>query len=125
MPAGATSVIGPLFGILIAGYYLVSKQRVWVDEMYTMEPTGRYWFRNGYNPNAVAAVLIGGLPAIAVVLIGGVVWHGSDNAILSHAGDFSWFIGCGIGFVAYFLLARATGVASLLDGREGDDVVVG
>ena len=41
--------------LLIAGYYQISKQRVWVDEMYTMSPSGRYWFRNGYNPNAVAA----------------------------------------------------------------------
>src|SRR6195952_881227 len=47
------SRIGPLFGILIAGYYLASKQRIAVDDMYSMAPTGRYWFRNGYNPNAV------------------------------------------------------------------------
>ena len=31
------ALIGPLFGILIAGYYLISKQRVWVDDMYSME----------------------------------------------------------------------------------------
>ena len=60
------ALIGPLFGVLIAGYYLVSKQRVWVDDLYTMEPTGRYWFRNGYNPNAIIAVLVGGIPAIFV-----------------------------------------------------------
>ena len=101
------ALIGPLFGILIAGYYLVSKQQVWVDDMYTMSPTGRYWFRNGYNPNAVAAVLIGGLPAIGTVLVGGVVWHDSSSVILSHAGDFSWFLGCGLGFAAFWLLERS------------------
>ncbi len=100
------ALIGPLFGILIAGYYLISKQRVWVDEMYTMSTAGRYWFRNGYNPNAVASVLIGGLPAITMVLIGGVVWAKSSSAILSHAGDFSWFIGCGLGFAAFWVLER-------------------
>ncbi len=99
-------LIGPLFGILIAGYYLISKQRVWVDEMYTMSTTGRYWFRNGYNPNAVAAVLIGGLPAISLVLIGGVLWSKSASAILAHAGDFSWFVGCGLGFLAFTVLER-------------------
>ena len=57
------ALIGPLFGILIAGYYLVSKQRVWVDDMFIMNPTGRYWFRNGYNPNAVWATVLGGVPA--------------------------------------------------------------
>jgi NCS1 family nucleobase:cation symporter-1 len=100
------ALIGPLFGVLIAGYYKISKQRVWVDEMYTMSTTGRYWFRNGYNPNAVAAVLIGGLPAIAIVLIGGVAWSDSSSAILTHAGDFSWFVGCGLGYLAFITLER-------------------
>ncbi len=100
------ALIGPLFGILIAGYFLISKQRVWVDDMYTMATTGRYWFRNGYNPNAVLAVLIGGLPAIAVVLIAGINWQQSPHVLLSHAGDFSWFIGCGLGLLAFWLLER-------------------
>ena len=30
-------LIGPLFGVLIAGYYLVSKQKVWVDDMFVMD----------------------------------------------------------------------------------------
>ena len=95
------ALIGPLFGILITGYYTVSKQRIWVDDMYIMEPTGRYWFRNGYNPNAVAATLIGGLPAIALVLVCGALFADSENILLSHGGDFSWFLGCGLGFVAF------------------------
>jgi NCS1 family nucleobase:cation symporter-1 len=109
------ALIGPLFGILISGYYRISKQRVWVDDMYTMSTTGRYWFRNGYNPNAVASVLIGGLPAIALVLIGGVVWSKSSNAILAHAGDFSWFVGCGLGFLAFSMLESRSPRISNLD----------
>ena len=34
------ALIGPLFGILIAGYYIGSKQRVWVDDMFTMDTNG-------------------------------------------------------------------------------------
>jgi NCS1 family nucleobase:cation symporter-1 len=71
-----------------------------------MDTSKRYWFRNGYNPNAVASVLIGGVPAIVLVLVGGVVWADSTSAILSHAGDFSWFVGCGLGFLAFTLLER-------------------
>ena len=99
-------LIGPLFGVLIAGYYLVSKQRVWVDDMFVMTTTGRYWFRNGYNPNAVAATVIGGLPAIAMVLTAGVLFGDSENMLLSHGGDFSWFLGCGLGFVSFWLLEK-------------------
>lgn len=63
------ALIGPLFGVLIAGFYFASKQRIWIDDMFTMDPKARYWFRNGYNPNAVAATLIGGLPAIISVVL--------------------------------------------------------
>jgi NCS1 family nucleobase:cation symporter-1 len=99
-------LIGPLFGVLIAGYYLVSKQKVWVDDMFVMNTTGRYWFRNGYNPNAVAATVIGGVPAIALVLASGVLFADSENVLLSHGGDFSWFLGCGLGFLAFWLLEK-------------------
>jgi NCS1 family nucleobase:cation symporter-1 len=83
--------------------------------MYSMDTTRRYWFRNGYNPNAVASVLLGGVPAIVLVLVGGVVWSGSSNAILSHAGDFSWFVGCALGFVAFTLLERVNPRIAHLD----------
>ncbi len=108
-------LIGPLFGILIAGYYLVSKQKVWVDDMFVMNETGRYWFSRGVNPNAVAAVLIGGIPAIALVLVAGTMFGTSDNALLAHGGDFSWFLGCGLGLVSFWLLEKYNPKISRLD----------
>jgi NCS1 family nucleobase:cation symporter-1 len=108
-------LIGPLFGVLIAGYYLVSKQQVWVDDMFVMTPKARYWFRNGYNPNAVAATIIGGLPAIAMVLVAGIMFGDSENMLLSHLGDFSWFVGCGLGLVAFWQLERFRPMINRLD----------
>jgi len=86
-------LIGPLFGILIAGYYLAAKQRIAVDDMYTLSPTGRYWYRNGWNPNAVLTVAATGVVAILLSLFTGI-------------GDFGWFIGCGLGFAMFALLER-------------------
>jgi NCS1 family nucleobase:cation symporter-1 len=87
------SLIGPLFGILIAGYYLAARQRIAVDDMYTMAPTGRYWFRGGYNPNAVIAVIASGVPTILLTLFASV-------------GDYGWFIGCALGFVIFAAMER-------------------
>jgi len=87
------SLIGPLFGILIAGYYLAAKQRIAVDDMYTLSPTGRYWYKNGWNPNAVITVTVTGVVAILLSLFTGI-------------GDFGWFIGCGLGFGLFALLER-------------------
>ncbi len=101
------ALIGPLFGILIAGYYTVSKQRVWVDELYTMEPTGRYWFRNGYNPNAVWATVVAGLPAVLSVVVPKLMLDlGVTNHDATWLGSYSWFLGCGLGFIALVLLER-------------------
>jgi NCS1 family nucleobase:cation symporter-1 len=99
------SLIGPLFGILIAGYYLASKQRIAVDDMYSMAPTGRYWFRNGYNPNAVIAVIAAGVPTVLLTLFASV-------------GDYGWFIGCALGFVIFAALERARPMLPQLDPAE-------
>jgi len=99
------SLIGPLFGILIAGYYLASKQRIAVDDMYSMAPTGRYWFRGGYNPNAVIAVIGAGVPTILLTLFASV-------------GDYGWFIGCALGFVVFAALERVRPMIPQLDPAE-------
>jgi NCS1 family nucleobase:cation symporter-1 len=99
------SLIGPLFGILIAGYYLAARQRVAVDDMYSMAPTGRYWFRGGYNPNAVVAVVGAGVPTILLTLFADV-------------GDYGWFIGCALGFVVFAGLERVRPMMPQLDPAE-------
>jgi NCS1 family nucleobase:cation symporter-1 len=99
------SLIGPLFGILIAGYYLASKQRIAVDDLYSMSPTGRYWFRGGFNPNAVIAVAGAGVPTILLTLFADV-------------GDYGWFIGCALGFVLFAALERVRPMIAVLDPTE-------
>ncbi len=101
------SLIGPLFGILIAGYYLASRQRIAVDDLYSMAPTGRYWFRGGYNPNAVIAVVVSGVPTILLTLFASV-------------GDYGWFIGCALGFLAFAGLERARPMMPQLDPAAPD-----
>ncbi|HEX8488870.1 MAG TPA: NCS1 family nucleobase:cation symporter-1 [Propionibacteriaceae bacterium] len=121
------ALIGPLFGILIAGFYAVSKQRVWVDDMFTMDTHARYWYRRGYNPNAVAATLIGGLPAIASVVLPkllvdlGAVAPTSNITVI---GSFSWFIGCGLGYLAFVGLERSRPMIGHFD-REPELAVDG
>ncbi|RYF24828.1 MAG: NCS1 family nucleobase:cation symporter-1, partial [Comamonadaceae bacterium] len=88
------SFIGPLFGILISDYYLVRKQQVDVDDLYTMGPQGRYWYTNGYNLRAVWTMVPSALIPILCVLIP--AWRGAAN--------YAWFIGMGLGFVIYTAL---------------------
>jgi len=97
--------IGPLFGVLIADYYLVRKQHVVVDDLFTMSPSGRYWYRKGYNPPAIIATAIGAAVAMVPVL-----WTGGPG--MATTAQYSWFIGMGLGLVVYRLLAPLMQVGS-------------
>jgi len=90
------SFIGPLFGILIADYYLVQKQKINVDALYSMDPRSAYWYSNGYNRKAVWAMVPGAAVPMLCVLLPAL--HGAAN--------YAWFIGTGVGFAAYVLLNR-------------------
>ena len=107
--------IGPLFGVLICHYYLVHHQKVAIDDLFTMEESGAYHYTKGVNLAAVGATAVAAAVAISTVFVPG----------LDRATDYSWFIGCGLGLVSYYLLARRSGVAAVIEGREGSDVVVG
>jgi NCS1 family nucleobase:cation symporter-1 len=102
--------IGPLFGVLIADYYLVRKQRVVVDDLFTMRESGRYWYRKGYNPAAVYATI-----AAAAVAVFTVVFNGSIEGLsipgMDTASKYSWFIGCAIAFALYHQLATKSSLA--------------
>ncbi|KJK48465.1 nitrate reductase [Lentzea aerocolonigenes] len=89
--------IGPLFGVLIADYYLVRKQKVVVDDLFTMSPQGRYHYRKGYNPKAIAATALGALVAVLPVLV----------PALAGAAQYTWFIGMAVGLVVYALVSRS------------------
>jgi nucleobase:cation symporter-1, NCS1 family len=89
--------IGPLYGVLIADYYLIKKQQVKVDDLYTLGANGKYHYKKGYNPIAITATAVGAVVAMAVVLFGS-----------STAAAFSWFIGVAVAFVIHWFASRST-----------------
>ena len=101
--------------MLICHYYLIHKQKVAIDDLFTMDEKGIYYYTKGFNPAAVWATGISAAVAIACVFVPG----------MNAANDYSWFIGCGLGLVVYYVLARNSKVTALIEARTGDDVVVG
>jgi NCS1 family nucleobase:cation symporter-1 len=87
--------IGPLFGILIADYYFIKKQNVVVDDLYTLDRNGSYWYKNGYNHHAIYALIPSAIIPILCVLL----------PQLHALANFSWFIGMGLGVVTYSLIS--------------------
>ena len=90
------SFIGPLYGVLIVDYFIVKRQHVVLDELYSMSEAGAYWYRGGVNRRAVVAVLAAA--AIAVVCV--------MTPALASLANFSWFIGVALGAAFYGIAAR-------------------
>jgi len=96
--------IGPLFGVLIGHYYLIHKQKVVVDDLFTLAEDGTYWYKKGYNLAAVIATAVSAVVAVIPVLAGGVPG-------MYTAAQYSWFIGCGLGLAIYYVLATRSKLA--------------
>ncbi|MDN5918972.1 MAG: cytosine permease [Pseudonocardia sp.] len=64
-------VLGALFGIVAADYWLVRRGRIDVPALYSDDPAGPYHYRRGVNPRAVGAFLPSAAVAVAVALVPG------------------------------------------------------
>jgi NCS1 nucleoside transporter family len=101
------AVLGPLFGTIIADYYLVKRQTVDVNDLYSMSPTGAYFYDGGWNRNAVMALAISGFISIGLALLGA-------YGVIINVGDWGWLIGAVAAALAYYALsARALNTAEV------------
>ncbi|ATA19254.1 NCS1 family nucleobase:cation symporter-1 [Gibbsiella quercinecans] len=94
--------IGPLFGILVVDFYLIKRSNIHVDDLFNATPSGRYWYRNGFNPKAIMALL----PSVAIGLAI------SFTPGLHDVANFSWFIGVLLGGGCYRYIARQESAAN-------------
>lgn len=88
--------IGPLFGILLCDFYLIRHGQISVDDLFDDTAKGKYWYRSGFNPKAIAALVPSVLTGLAISFI-----HS-----LHEAANFSWFIGAGLSAACYRWIAR-------------------
>jgi NCS1 family nucleobase:cation symporter-1 len=82
--------------------------------MFTMSDKGAYWYTKGYNKNAVYTILGAGIPTILIGVLPKLIADlgGFD---VSWLGNYTWFIGCGLGYLIFLLLERANPQVPSLD----------
>jgi cytosine/uracil/thiamine/allantoin permease len=88
------AVLGPMFGIMVADYYLVKRQHVIVDDLYSMSPSGSFHYDGGWNPKALISLAIAGALSIGLALTGA-------YGLMFNVGDWGWLIGAGAGALIY------------------------
>ncbi|MXP56219.1 NCS1 family nucleobase:cation symporter-1 [Pantoea sp. Mhis] len=91
-----TSFIGPLFGILIADFYLIKHNKVFIKDLFNAKPKGIYWYKNGFNPKAIIALIVSSGICLIIVCIPRL------NLIM----NFNWFIGVIFSIGTYYYLVK-------------------
>ncbi|MEU2723917.1 NCS1 family nucleobase:cation symporter-1 [Streptomyces smyrnaeus] len=104
---GLGALLGPLFGVIMADYWLLRRSRVNVPDLYTEDAQGEYHYRGGYNPRAVAAFAPSAAVAVVLALV---------PAFHAVAG-FSWFIGAALAAVLYAVIADRSAAIRDVDGE--------
>ena len=88
--------LAPLYGILVADYYLVRKQNIDVEALFSSDPDARYHYNNGWNMKAIFAFAIAALFSVATVWV----------PALSELSGYGWVIGAVLGGVLHLGLMR-------------------
>ena len=90
------AVLAPLYGIIVADYYLVRRQRLDVQQLFSAAPGSAYYFNAGWNRTAIIAFGISSLFSVASVWTPG----------LESLSGFAWLLGALFGAVVHYLLMR-------------------
>jgi NCS1 family nucleobase:cation symporter-1 len=110
-----SGLLGAVGGVLIADYFVIRKTRLDLPGMY--ESGGPYWYRGGFNPVAIIALLAGIAPCVPGFL--GTVDILKVSQVWMRLYDYAWFISFGIAFVVYVIGTRMSGSASRAEASRG------
>ena len=89
------AILAPVYGIMIVDYYVIKKQRIDINQLFSSKKGGKYYYNNGWNQKAFVAWGIAGIFSVLTV------WHPS----LSSLGGYAWIIGAALGTVIHLMLS--------------------
>ncbi len=104
---GLGALLGPLFGVVMADYWLIRRGKVNVPELYSASPAGTYFYKNGVNPKAIMAMVPAAVVALAIAFV----------PTLGAAAPFAWFFAAGIAAVVYYFISDRTQKLEDVDGE--------
>lgn len=90
------AVLAPLYGIIVADYYLVRKRKLSICDLYSTDPQGAYYFNHGWNIRAIVA--FSGAAVFSILP----VWLPALAAL----GGFAWIIGAFLGGLFHWAAMR-------------------
>ena len=90
------AILAPVYGIMVADSYLLKKQKIDIQQLFSTDPAGEYYYDGGWNKRALIALAISAIFAVATV------WHPTLAAL----NGFGWIIGAALGAILHMVLSR-------------------
>jgi NCS1 family nucleobase:cation symporter-1 len=90
------AIVAPFYGIIVVDYYLIKRQHLNMQELFSSAPGGAYYYVNGWNTRALIAFGGAALFSLSTVLV----------PAFSGLGGYGWLIGAGLGGLFYYGLMR-------------------
>ena len=89
------AILAPVYGIMIVDYYVIKKERIDINQLFSSKKGGKYYYNDGWNQKAFVAWAIAGVFSVLTV------WHPA----LSSLGGYAWIIGAALGTVLHLMLS--------------------
>ncbi len=87
---------GPLFGLMIADFYMIKKGKLENKDIYSLETNGTYYYSGGWHLKGVYSLILG------FIFSASTIW----NTNLMFLQSYSWIIGAFVAAFVYYLLTR-------------------
>ena len=102
------AILAPVFGIMIVDYYIIKKETISLDDLYTDKKGKKYYYNDGFNYKGMLAWIISGYIAVGTVWPNILITDGLTNffANLGGGGGYAWMIGAALGAVIHLIISQ-------------------
>ena len=87
---------GPVFGVIIADYYLIKNENLSNKDLYSIETQSAYYYSKGWHIKGSYSILLG------FIFSASTIW----NINLMFLQSYAWIIGAFTSWLTYYLLAK-------------------
>lgn len=91
------ALLAPLYGIMVADYYLVRRQRLVLQDLFSAEPGSTYYYDNGWNRRAMIAFVVSAVFSVSTVWV----------PALANLAGYGWLIGAMLGGVLHYAVMHS------------------
>ena len=91
-----SSFFGPLFGLMIADYYLIKNEELSNKDIYSLDGEGLYFYSRGWHLKGIYSLFLG------FIFASSTIW----NSNLMFLQSYAWIIGAIVSWITYYLLVK-------------------